>query len=213
MQSWGHASRFGDRDSALEPTKSGVVGLCCAALGAPRDDDEAVQRVAKLRMAVRVDRQGVLQRDFQTAGGGTFAGEAYGVFKASGGAGDTALSDRWYLAGASFLVGLGGDDLELIQRLQAAVQSPHWPLALGRRSYVPSRPVFAGVVDDGPEAAVSAAARDPEARTASLRLVVEDPAGQYARRDQPLSFRSDDRRFALRTVSMKSIPPLAMESV
>ena len=37
MQSWGTQSRFGHRDTGTEPSKSGVIGLLCAALGWPRD--------------------------------------------------------------------------------------------------------------------------------------------------------------------------------
>ena len=33
MQSWGHASRFERRTTALHPTRSGVLGLIAAALG------------------------------------------------------------------------------------------------------------------------------------------------------------------------------------
>jgi len=32
MQSWGLSSRFTIRDTSLEPSKSGVLGLLCAAL-------------------------------------------------------------------------------------------------------------------------------------------------------------------------------------
>ena len=38
MQSWGTQSRFSNRDTDLEPSKSGVIGLLCAAMGIPRDD-------------------------------------------------------------------------------------------------------------------------------------------------------------------------------
>ncbi|MCR6650496.1 MAG: type I-E CRISPR-associated protein Cas5/CasD [Cellvibrionaceae bacterium] len=34
LQSWGHDSKFGRRDSLDFPTKSGVLGLLCCALGA-----------------------------------------------------------------------------------------------------------------------------------------------------------------------------------
>ena len=38
MQSWGTQSRFTIRDTGLEPSKSGIIGLLCAALGKPRDE-------------------------------------------------------------------------------------------------------------------------------------------------------------------------------
>lgn len=199
MQSWGVSSRFDDRDSCLEPTKSGVIGLCAAALGVPRDDTEFLARLASLTMAIRVDRQGTLARDFQTAGGGTFAGERYGVFKASGGRGDTVTSKRTFLADASFLVGLGGKD-GLADRIAEALRSPHWPLALGRRACVPATPVLEGLVDGEPAAVVAAWPKEPARCDEVRRLVVEVESGGTPRRDQPISFASSDRRFGVRFI-------------
>ena len=122
QQSWGLSSRFDERDTALEPTKSGVVGLCAAALGISRSDVDALRPLAALRLAVRVDRPGTLSRDFQTAGGGLFAGEEYGVRRASGGRGETVISRRAYLADASFRAALGGVEHDLIARVDAALR-------------------------------------------------------------------------------------------
>jgi len=44
MQSWGLASKFDTRDTAREPTKSGVIGLLAAALGINRDNNEELTR-------------------------------------------------------------------------------------------------------------------------------------------------------------------------
>jgi CRISPR system Cascade subunit CasD len=132
MQSWGTTSRFDERDTQLEPSKSGVLGLVCAALG--RDRSEPVDDLASLRMGVRVDREGVPMRDYQTA---------TGVVIASSGKPDlgrTVVSPRYYLSDAAFLVGLEGPD-EIVHQIQAALRSPVWPLALGRKSFVPSSPI------------------------------------------------------------------------
>ena len=45
MQSWGTQSRFSVRDTGREPSKSGVVGLIGAAMGIPRDDEDAIARI------------------------------------------------------------------------------------------------------------------------------------------------------------------------
>src|SRR5207248_4205529 len=97
MQSWGTDSRFSHRDTRAEPSKSGVVGLLCAALGRPRS--EPVDDLAALKMALRVDREGRLARDFHTA---------LDVIKADGSGTTTVVSNRYYLADADFLVGLDG---------------------------------------------------------------------------------------------------------
>lgn len=204
QQSWGLTSRFDERDTALEPTKSGVIGLCAAALGWGRDATEELAMLAALRMAVRVDRPGSLSRDYQTAGGGRFAGQRYGVRKASGAFGDTVTSHRAYLADASFLAALGGDEHWLVERIDQALRNPHWPLFLGRRAFVPTTPIAAGVVDTSPDVALEQAPRAPRGQT-RVRLLVEVDVNGLARNDQPLSFVSSDRRFASRMVASREV--------
>jgi CRISPR system Cascade subunit CasD len=194
LQSWGTQSRFAVRDTELEPSKSGVVGLLCAALG--RGRDEAISDLAALRMGVRVDQEGTLARDFHTA---------KDVLRASGGIKDTELSNRYYLADARFLVGLESNAAALLQSLHDALRSPHWSLYLGRKAFVPAAPVW---LSDGLrlDTALLDALRnypwlgseghEPEPQ---LRLVLEDPDGSEVRSDQPLSFA--ERRFAPRCVS------------
>lgn len=130
MQSWGTQSRFLERDTGMEPSKSGVLGLLCAALGRRRE--EPVDDLSALAMGVRVDREGVLRRDYQTA---------LAVAKADGGRPGNVVSNRYYLADADFLVGLAGEDLALLERVDRALAAPHWVISLGRKSYLPGRPV------------------------------------------------------------------------
>jgi CRISPR system Cascade subunit CasD len=139
MQSWGVQSRFTERDTGLEPSKSGVVGLLAAALGRKRD--EPVTDLAALKMGVRVDREGLLKMDYHTAGGTHRQGEKYGVALADGTGTRPVTSRRYYLADADFLVGLEGEDEEFLRRLDAALARPVWPLYLGRKAFVPGTPV------------------------------------------------------------------------
>ena len=198
MQSWGVQSRFTVRDTGMEPSKSGVVGLLCAALGRRRQ--EPVADLAALTMGVRVDQEGVMARDYHTAGKG-------GILKASGQVEQKNLvvSTRYYLADARFLVGLEGGDLDLLTELHAALRDPHWPLYLGRKAFVPGEPVW---LPDGlrPDEALRDALRTypwrgraGDERPPRLRLVLEDPNGPEVRPDQPLSF--TERRFAPRRVT------------
>ena len=143
LQSWGYRSRFSDRDTGLEPTKSGVVGLLCCALGRTRSESPA--NLAALRMHVRVDRQGTLLKDFHTAGDGIFrGGREYFAPTSSGAKGkNPVVTERHYLQDASFLVALEGDSA-LLETLSEHLADPVWPLALGRRSCPPSEPVLVG---------------------------------------------------------------------
>lgn len=135
LQSWGTTSRFDERDTQLEPSKSGVIGLVCAALG--RDRADPIDDLASLRMGVRVDREGVPMRDYQTATGVISAVGKPDLER-------TVVSPRFFLADAVFLVGLEGHDHVLMDHIYKALMAPCWPLALGRKSYVPSMPVFIG---------------------------------------------------------------------
>ncbi len=209
MQSWGYRSRFKDRDTATEPTKSGVVGLLCAALGRRRS--EPLDDLTALRMLVRVDREGILLSDYHTIGGGTWKGRPYGVAKADGSSIDTVLSTRHFLADACFLVALGGDR-PLLERLHRALADPVWPLFLGRKSFVPSPPVWLpdGLTDDGAEQAVRRYPflGRPSDRRDRLRVVSEQPFGQGdPRRDIPRSWADPlDRRFEVRWLATDYIP-------
>lgn len=229
MQSWGIQSRFTTRDTGLEPSKSGVIGLLCAALGFPRSSAEhevsgrkiSLAELASLSMAVRVDREGALARDFHTAGGGTLNGKHdgphYGVVKASGAKGTTVISTRYYLAEADFLVALKGDT-QLIERLNFALQNPVWPLFLGRKSFVPGVPVWiphGGVTEDeSAEAALRQFSWQRPERASDtperLRLVLEtdDPAAGEPRQDVPLSFDFENRSFTVRYVCTQWIDDL-----
>jgi len=198
MQSWGVQSHFTVRDTGLEPSKSGVVGLLCAALGRPRH--EPVDDLAHLTMGVRVDQEGTMARDFHTAGKG-------GILKASGKVErkNLVVSSRYYLSDTRFLAGLEGNDLDLLTQLHAALRDPHWPLYLGRKAFVPGEPVW---LPDGLRSgetlldALSAypwkGRLKPDNRPPCLRLVIEDPDGPEVRPDQPISFA--ERRFAPRQV-------------
>ncbi len=184
MQSWGTTSRFDERDTQLEPSKSGVLGLVCAALG--RDRSEPLEDLASLRMGVRVDREGIPLRDYQTA---------TGVLVASGKADPrrTVVSPRHYLADAVFLVGLEGRDQALLERIQQALRAPFWPLCLGRKSFVPGSPVWLpeGLSSLALEQALQAWPRLAEAqpgdRGKPLRCLIEDERSGVVRLDQPIA--------------------------
>jgi CRISPR system Cascade subunit CasD len=208
MQSWGQQSRFVVRDTATEPTKSGVIGLIAAALGIARDDDAAIAELARLRMGVRVDREGTVERDYHTV---------QNVPDTEGKHHRGVESWRYYLAGALFLTVLEGQETEL-RRLHQALANPRWPLYLGRRAFLPARPI----VSTGDPPAIIRRPREevlathpwlenqPHIHRAAdhgeprwLRTVTDanaaDPAAEL-RNDHPLSFASGNRRHGPRFV-------------
>ena len=142
LQSWGERSKWDYRDTADFPSKSGIVGLLSCALGLEREDPEIAELSRQLSMIVRADRAGELITDFHTVSTEMLL-NAEG--KKRSGAG-TIVSHRSYLQDASFLVGISGDGASL-ERLKGALDSPVWPVYLGRKSCVPSVPVTGRLTD------------------------------------------------------------------
>ena len=207
MQSWGTASRFTDRDSGREPSKSGVIGLLAAALGIDREAWEGTDlpTLSGLLFGVRHDRAGVPAVDYQTAGAG-YAPDGH-MMKADGKKSPQGvLSRREYLSGAAFLAGLQSEDRGLLQRCHDALANPRWPLSLGRRSYVPSEPVWLkdGLVD---WPLLDALGRHPDTKGRSaaepeIRVSYDHPEGKDEGRmcmDVPLAAFSE-RHFGARFV-------------
>lgn len=198
MQSWGTQSRFGVRDTGLEPSKSGVIGLLCAALGRPRS--EALSDLNALRMGVRVEQEGKMLKDYHTA---------MDILKACGkGTKDCELSTRYYLADADFIVGLEGSDLELLRKIDSALRNPCWPLFLGRKSFPPGWPVWIrqglrqdtdletalkGFIDQDKD---TGKAKGDNSRTYRLIIEAKYGQGETVRTDFPLSFAG--RHFTVR---------------
>jgi len=196
MQSWGTTSRFDERDTHLEPSKSGVLGLICAALG--RDRSQPLDDLAALRMGVRVDREGLLMRDYHTA---------TGVMTAAGkrDAHRTVVSPRFYLSDAAFLVGLSDNNAESLNSIRTAIRTPVWPLALGRKAFPPGVPIFLDndLVDATLRDALLHAPRIAEQRREHrgdpLRFILEDEQFGSVRLDQPVAPFSE-RRFGPRFI-------------
>ncbi|ARF83207.1 type I-E CRISPR-associated protein Cas5/CasD [Kitasatospora aureofaciens] len=147
LQSWGEISEFNERDTAPFPTRSGVIGLLACALGRKRGDD--ISDLTALSLTVRADRPGAILRDLHTVGGGLPA--SHTVTTAEGkkrsGATATLLSHRYYLTDAAFTAVITAES-SLLDKWAQALQNPHWPPYLGRRSCPPEGPLLLGLVDD-----------------------------------------------------------------
>lgn len=201
MQAWGTRSRFSDRDTHREPTKSGVLGLICAALGRARH--EPLDDLTRLRFGVRSDQAGQPQRDYQTA---QETPES-----------NATLSLRHYLADARFLVGLEGEDLTLLRAIGAALKNPVWTLSLGRKGcpltlppYLPEREPWCGSLREGVglEEALEKTPflrlfSDERGGSTKATLTLESEMGSITLADNPISFRYRARSFAPRRAETK----------
>lgn len=141
LQSWGdQESKFVIRRTAEAPTKSGIIGMLCAAIGIPRSQagESWLPKLNSIRMGVRIDNPGVRWWDYHTVGAGMQMRIAEGSGKTKPGA---MLTRREYLCDASFLVALQGKT-DIISEVTTAIQNPKWTLYLGRKCCPPSRPLL-----------------------------------------------------------------------
>jgi CRISPR system Cascade subunit CasD len=164
LQSWGHDSKFGRRDSLDFPTKSGLLGLICCAMGAGGKQTEWLERWAdrdiQIQAYVLADKKGSplprqpLMRDFHMVGSGYDDSDPWQNLlipktsegKKPNGAG-SKMTYRYYLQDMAFAVALQGpaEDLEAVE---SALQNPVWDLYLGRKSCVPTEYIAQGICSD-----------------------------------------------------------------
>lgn len=212
LQAWGDNSQWSERRTAPEPTKSGIVGMLACALG--WKDDERIATLSRtIQIGVRCDVVGTAAplRDYHTVGGGYDEPQlltAEGKPKFSSGKPHTEPTWRYYLCDASFLVAVRADD-ELVAQLAHAIQFPVWPLFLGRKSCVPTRPPFDGLGDY--ESITDALEKHParflkgERNNVWVdypRMVIEGHAGTGVRRRDQLAsrtYRAFEPRYAVET--------------
>lgn len=186
LQSWGVRARWTERDTALEPTKSGVVGLLACTLGWGRDRDAEIRELSHaVTFGVRVDCPGHVLRDYQTVSGGAMAAEGKVKLTATTRQPETIVSPRAYLADASFLAAIQASE-SWIDQLARAVTDPVWPPCLGRKSCPPSLPLFEATGDfNDVEHALEKWPRSPRTHDGPLRAAIEvAPGTGIPRRDQ-----------------------------
>jgi CRISPR system Cascade subunit CasD len=164
LQSWGADSKFGRRDTLPFPTKSGILGLICAALGASGEQRELLEEMAPLGQTVisytrtqnnatakgKTERE-IPLRDFHMVGSGYDDSDPWQTLhipkKADGGkavGGGTKMTYRYYLQDAKFaaIVEVPSGKAGV---LTTALQNPVYDIYLGRKNCVPTDFVFRGI--------------------------------------------------------------------
>jgi CRISPR system Cascade subunit CasD len=150
-----------------------------------------------LRIGVRVEQPGTLERDFQTA-------------RTRDGAESMPLSYRFYLADAVFAVAVEGER-SMLEGLSAALKRPAFPLFLGRRSCPPAGRLDHGIHDGDATDVLSGTPwmaspwvrRNHNQPDVSLTTVLDCPpgtAGAEVVRDEPVTFAPQHRQYGWRTV-------------
>ena len=155
FQSWGAASKFGDRGTLDAPTRSGLLGMIAAACGIDKNDEvrdrEWLARASSLSFTVVSFRRGDRMTDYHTVGGGFDESDPWRRrmiptkaenAKPRG----TDLTRRDYLTDSVFGVVLSGDD-GMIAEIASGLANPVWGVWLGRKNCIPTEPILAGMFE------------------------------------------------------------------
>lgn len=202
LQSWGFEDRFSRRKTALLPTRSAILGLCCAALGAARGSEREQQWLPRLNelccLVIALPRRPKAtalavrrMEDYHTV---------QNTRTADGKTKDTHITHRTYLNDAGFAALLTGDASTLAE-LSAALQNPVWGLWLGRKACIPSAPVFHGLHDTESAALAVVIGDKPLTAFTRQRDAASFADGTDTIHDRPITF-ADPRRFAPRRVKL-----------
>jgi CRISPR system Cascade subunit CasD len=141
-------------DSLPIPTRSMITGIIGAALGISYDKPEVLQRLQDtMRLAVVVHRAGTVIRDYQTvrmalphmAGAMWWnGGKRLGVMERAGGDPERTITGERSLTcdyDATVIVELFEEAPFKVEQILDALRHPVFPLCIGQRSCIPSRPI------------------------------------------------------------------------
>jgi len=203
LQAWGFDSQYNHRNTGLLPTKSAILGLCCAALGLPRGSTAEADWLKRLRntrmLAIAIPRVASRHEKPLPVRRVTDYHTVQNTKTAEGKLKDTHLTYRQYLCDAAFGVVLSGEQ-ELLAQIARALDDPIWGVWLGRKACVPTAPVLGGVFASENEA-LHALIGDIHLQQFTHQREVENFAdGVDTLPDQPVSFDSTQRAHAPRRV-------------
>ncbi len=214
LQSWGIASRFQRRTTGLHPSKSGVIGLLCAAMGLAKGSAEEkllLPQLAAMKMtSITIPRRmraideplPVLRlQDFHTV---------QGTRRASGKIDPeaTVITRREYLLDARFGVILKGPK-QLLEPAESKLHDPVWGVWLGRKNCIPAEPIGRGLFATEAEALRALIGDRSIEEFTSVTETRMFSDGTDSLNDQPLTFGDgassgvDARRFALRRIMLR----------
>ena len=203
LQSWGYQSKFDRRTTLSHPTRSGILGMLCAAMGIDRADSKRLASFTDLGLTVLVFRNDERLIDYHTVGGGwnKKTDRQKIVPKANGGIGTTVVTRREYMQSSRFGAILAGSRAQ-IEEIAAAVANPKWGVWLGRKSCIPASPVCQGVFESEQDAIDKLIERNGGRKPSRVcRETDSFEEGTDTIMDVPLDFKN--REFAPRRIQVE----------
>ncbi len=216
LQSWGADSRFGRRGTLDFPTKSGVLGLLCCALGAGGEQKELLKEMGSLSQTVlsfrRSKEREALLRDFQMVGSGyddQNPWETLLIPKKSDGkaavGGGSKITYRYYLQDAAFAAILEVPSAKIALFVDA-LKNPCWDIYLGRKCCAPTDLIYQGTYATESSAIVQAIeiAQDKRLKEDFRVLDGEHDGETIILNDVPIQF-GENKIYRERRVTIMSV--------
>jgi len=161
LQGWATTTEHRTKSTQEQPTKAGVLGICCSALGhqrGSREESEFLRKARTWKMTTwcqiplkikgeKVRANSRLIEDYQTIGP---PNPKEGLPGATTKVNMGTPRRKYCLADSDFVVGLEAPEDDL-HEVETALKRPKWPLFLGRKHYVPSEPILIEVLEEAPE--------------------------------------------------------------
>lgn len=203
FQSWGFESQYNRRNTGLMPSKSGIAGICCAAMGLPRGSDKekkilSLFRTMKMTAIVIPRHIGKKElpvrrlQDYHTV---------QNTRKADGGIKDCHITHRQYLLDAAFGILLEGEG-GCLSEIRSALANPKWGIWLGRKSCIPSAPILAGLTHSWDDALRILIGEKPIESFTRQEDVESFSDGRDSLPDNPVSFAVERRQHSPRRVKI-----------
>jgi CRISPR system Cascade subunit CasD len=160
LQSWGYDSKFGRRNTAPFPTKSGILGLLCSASGLMGEQRELLFKMSGMKQKVisfiKENEENFNLTDFHMVGSGYGKTEWEKLMspkklngeKVSNSTGEegSKRTYRDYLQNAKFSVILEVPE-NLVSIFSDGLNNPVFPIFFGRKSCIPSEFIFKGIFE------------------------------------------------------------------
>ncbi|MDD6177239.1 MAG: type I-E CRISPR-associated protein Cas5/CasD [Ruminobacter sp.] len=221
LQSWGADSKSWQRNTEKFPTKSAITGIILSAMGLGGEQQELLATLAPLDLVVTAYSKSITippeLKDFHMIGSGFNSDDKWenlqipknAIGKKVNGSG-SKLSYRYYCQDMAYAVAFQLPE-NLIESASKYLQSPIWPIYLGRKCCVPSDVVFRGVfpiVEEALKAADTVATNKSKNKIFTVKqgdlsetLEEDDIADIFSIMDVPISF-GLNKKYRERTVTI-----------
>ena len=201
LQSWGFDSQYNRRNSGLMPTKSGIAGICCAAMGLQRGSDKeqkflssfGAMPMTAIAIPRNIGKKALPVRRLQDYHTVQNTKTADGKNK------DCHITHRQYLVDSAFGIIIEGNATNLFE-IAEALADPKWGLWLGRKACIPSAPILAGLKENRDDALHLLIGERHLKMFTRQEEVGNFSDGRDSLPDKPVSFAIERREFSSRRV-------------